>query len=147
MRIGINSRLDTLQATVLQVKLEAFEEYELAEVNRATARYTGELKVVVKMPGVREGFYSGWAQYSILLRDEAEWDGLQAYLKSQGIPAMVYYPKPMHRQGAFKGMDCVKVDLSVSEGLCRKVLALPMHPYITEEEQEAVVREIRTYIS
>lgn len=146
VRIGMNSRLDTLQAAVLQVKMKAFEENELAAVNRVADCYTKELSVIVKTPGIKENFFSSWAQYSILLKDEAERDGLQAYLKDREIPTMIYYPKPMSRQGAFQGIDCVKTDLSVSADLCRRVLALPMHPYMTEEEQEAVIEGIKAYI-
>lgn len=145
VRIGMNSRLDTLQAAVLQVKLKAFEEYELTDVNKAAARYTEGLHKVVKIPTVREDFYSSWAQYSVLLKSQEERDGLQAYLKEKKIPTMVYYPRPMSMQEAFAGMDCVKVDLPVAADLCRRVLALPMHPYLTAEEQEEVISEIRTY--
>lgn len=145
VRIGMNSRLDTLQAAVLQVKLKAFDEYELIAVNEAAVRYTEVLHKVVKTPIVREGFYSSWAQYSILLKDKEERDRLQAYLKEKGIPTMVYYPRPMSMQGAFAGLDCVKVELPVTADLCRKVLALPMHPYLTAEEQEEVIREIKAY--
>ncbi len=147
IRIGMNSRLDTLQAAVLQVKLKAFEEYELTAVNRVADRYTEELGEMVKTPKIRENFFSSWAQYSILLKDEEDRDGLQAYLKEKGIPTIVYYPKPMSRQGAFQGMDCVKTDLPVTADLCRRVLALPMHPYMTEEEQDEVIRGIKEYIS
>lgn len=147
IRIGMNSRLDTLQAAVLQVKMTAFEENELMAVNRAADRYTKELGEVVKTPKVGENFFSSWAQYSILLKNEEERDGLQARLKGKGIPSMVYYPKPMSRQGAFQGMDCVKTDLSVTADLCKRVLALPMHPYITEEEQDEVIAEIKAYLT
>ena len=147
VRIGMNSRLDTLQAAILQVKLRAFEEYELTEVNQTAERYTKLLGDIVKTPKARKEFYSSWAQYSILLEDEAQRDGLQAYLKEKKIPTMVYYPKPMSRQGAFHGMDCVKTDLSVTADLCRRVLALPMHPYLTKEEQDVVTGEIRRYLS
>lgn len=145
VRIGMNSRLDTLQAAVLQVKLKAFEEYELEAVNKVADRYTKELTNVVKTPKIEENFYSSWAQYSILLKDEEQRNGLQAYLKEKGIPTMIYYPKPMSLQGAFAEMDCVKVDLSVTADLCQRVLALPMHPYMTEEEQEEVIREVKAY--
>lgn len=146
VRIGMNSRLDTLQAAVLQVKLKAFEEYELTKVNEVAGRYTERLEDMVKTPKIKEGFSSSWAQYSILLRDEEARDGLQAYLKEKGIPTMVYYPKPMSRQGAFQGLNCVKVDLSVTAALCRRVLALPLHPYMIKEEQDAVVVGIREYL-
>ena len=109
VRIGLNSRLDTLQAAILQVKFKAFRDYELDAVNAAAARYTTLLSDV--MPGltghlhtpvVPEGFRSSWAQYTIRLNDRAERDSVQADLKAAGIPAMVYYPKPMHLQTAFK---------------------------------------------
>lgn len=145
VRIGMNSRLDTLQAAVLQVKLKAFKEYELTDVNRIASRYTEKLKETVNTPTVREDFYSSWAQYSVLLKKEAQRDGLQTYLKEKGIPSMVYYPKPMSRQSAFRAMDCVKVDLSVAADLCRRVLALPIHPYMTMEEQDEVIREVLFY--
>lgn len=146
IRIGMNSRLDTLQAAVLLVKLKAFEEYELTAVNKAADYYTKELNEIVKTPRIRENFFSSWAQYSILLQDEKERDGLQAYLKERGIPTKVYYSKPMSRQGAFRGIDCVKTNLSVTSDLCRRVLALPMHPYMMVEEQEKVIERIKTYI-
>lgn len=145
VRIGMNSRLDTIQAAILQVKLRAFKEYELTDVNKAAQRYTEGLHEVVKTPTVREGFYSSWAQYSILLKGKEERDGLQVYLKEKGIPTMVYYPRPMSMQGAFTGMDCIKVDMSVTADLCRRVLALPMHPYLTAEEQAEVIGEIKAY--
>lgn len=108
-------------------------------------RYTERLGDMVKTPKIKEGFSSSWAQYSILLRDEEARDGLQAYLKEKGIPTMVYYPKPMSSQGAFQGLNCVKVDLSVAADLCRRVLALPMHPYMTSKEQDVVVEGINGY--
>lgn len=145
VRIGRNSRLDTLQAAVLQIKLKAFQEYELTEVNRIAARYTESLGETVKTPFVREGFYSSWAQYSVLLKNEAQRDRLQAYLKEKGIPSMVYYPKPMSRQSAFRGMDSVKTDLSVTADLCRRVLALPIHPYMEREEQDEVIKALLSF--
>ncbi|RKJ42876.1 DegT/DnrJ/EryC1/StrS family aminotransferase [bacterium 1XD8-76] len=147
IRIGMNSRLDTLQAAVLQVKLKAFEEYELEAVNKVAEHYTKELENVVKTPRINENFVSSWAQYSILLKNQEERDGLQRYLKEKEIPTMVYYPKPMSRQRAFQKMDCVKTDLSVTKDLCRRVLALPMHPYMTEEDQQKVATEVKRYLS
>ncbi len=143
VRIGVNSRLDTLQAAILQVKLRAFEEYELDAVNQAADRYTQKLREVVQVPHIREGFYSSWAQYSILLNDENIRDSLQSYLKEKGIPTMIYYSKPMSRQTAFREYDCVKVELPVTEQLCRRVLSLPLHPYMELEEQERVIGSIK----
>lgn len=153
VRIGINSRLDTMQAAILQVKLKAFCDYELEAVNKAAAVYTkelsgkNELEELVKVPVVKDGFYSSWAQYSILLDSEEVRDGLQAFLKQKGIPTMIYYVKPMSRQKAFQGMDCVKTALPVAEKLCRRVLSLPLHPYIGQEEQEMVVSSIKKYFN
>lgn len=146
VRIGVNSRLDTLQAAVLQVKLKAFQEYELGAVNRVAERYTHKLKDLVRIPQVPQNFYSSWAQYSILLENEEKRNGLQAHLKEQGIPSMIYYPRPMSRQTAFLGMDCVKVDLPVTKNLCRRVLALPLHPYMEELEQDLVIAEIQRFL-
>ncbi len=146
IRIGMNSRLDTLQAAVLQVKLKAFAEHELTDVNQVAERYTDLLRDYVKCPRVPEGFGSSWAQYSILLGDRQERDGLQAYLKEQGIPSMVYYPIPMHAQKAFEGLDCVKMDLSVTASICGRILSLPMHPYLEAEEQDKVVNAVREYL-
>lgn len=149
VRIGINSRLDTLQAAVLKVKLQAFQEYELRDIDQAAERYTKLLQAsgeVVKTPQIKDGFSSSWAQYSILLEKESIRNGLQAYLKEQGIPSMIYYPKPLSRQTAFQGMDCVKTGLTVSESLCGRILSLPIHPYIGQEEQERVADAVKRYL-
>lgn len=144
--IGINSRLDTIQAAVLNVKLEAFRKYELEAVNHAAERYTKELKDIVRVPYIKDGYYSSWAQYSILLKNEKERNGLQIYLKENGIPTMIYYPKPMSRQTAFEGMDCVKTELLVTEELCKRILALPLHPYMTAQEQDKVIDSLKRFL-
>lgn len=145
VRIGMNSRLDTIQAAVLQVKLKAFAEYELDDVNRVAERYTEHLRGVVKTPLVKEGYQSSWAQYSILLDNREERNALQAALKEQGIPSMIYYPKPMHEQKAFDKDECQKVDLSMTSSLCDRILALPMHPYLQEPEQDTVIEAIKKF--
>ena len=144
--IGVNSRLDTIQAAVLNVKLEAFRKYELEAVNYVAEKYTKELKDIVKTPHVKDGYYSSWAQYSILLKNEKERNGLQIHLKENGIPSMIYYPKPMSRQTAFKGIDCVKTELKVTEELCKRILALPLHPYMTAEEQGKVIDSLKGFL-
>lgn len=146
IRIGMNSRLDTIQAAVLQVKLQAFREYELDAVNKVAERYTKALKDVVRAPEVKEDFCFSWAQYTIVLESEEQRNGLQAALKEKGIPSMVYYPKAIHEQGAFRGTPCEVVDLSVTSELCKRVLALPMHPYLEKGEQELVVEVVRGYL-
>lgn len=147
VHIGMNSRLDTLQAAVLGVKLDAFKKYELESVNRVAARYTQELEEIVKVPYVREGYYSSWAQYSILLRDKPSRNGLKTFLKERGIPSMIYYPKPMSQQMAFQNMNVVKKELNIAKGLCERVLALPMHPYMEMGEQDKVIEGIRDFFN
>lgn len=142
IRIGVNSRLDTMQAALLLPKFKAFCDYELEDVNKAADLYTAQLQDSVITPVVTEGFYSSWAQYTIRLEDEKERSILQNALKEKDIPTMIYYPKPMHRQKAFDGIKQY-VDCPVTERLCETVLALPMHPYLSEEQIEFVTENIK----
>lgn len=144
VRIGLNSRLDTLQAGILKVKFKAFREYELEDINKAAAKYTELLKDVkgVKTPIIPEGYYSSWAQYTIQLESREKRDQLQAALKDKGIPTMVYYPKPMHEQTAYHYLGYQKGSCPNTEELCGCVLSLPIHPYITGDEIERVVKAI-----
>lgn len=146
VRIGWNSRLDTIQAAILQVKLKAFKEYELDAVNKVADQYTELLKDIVKTPVVPSDMYSSWAQYTLQLDSEEERDALQAYLKDQGIPTMVYYPKPMHKQQAFAG-NKEYVECPITEKLCKTVLSLPMHPYMKDEDFEKICSEVRKRMS
>ncbi len=146
VRIGVNSRLDTLQAAILNVKFNAFKAYEVADINKAADLYTEKLKGVVKTPIIPEGFYSSWAQYTITLANREQRDGLQAFLKEQGIPTMVYYPKPMHEQTAYKALGYGEDACPVTEHLCETVLSLPIHPYITEEDVQLVSEKIKEYL-
>lgn len=143
VRIGLNSRLDTIQAAILSVKLKAFRDYELDDINAAAVKYTSLLSDIVKTPIVPDGFYSSWAQYTIQLEDKADRDALQAALKAEGIPSMIYYIKPMHRQKAFDKMDCGDFDRSNTLKLCDTVLSLPIHPYLTDDEIARVVSVIK----
>lgn len=130
IRLGMNSRLDTIQAAILQVKFKAFKDYELDDVNKVARWYTEKLKDKFDVPVIPDGCLSSWAQYTIKVANR---DELQAKLKSAGIPSMVYYPKPMHRQQAFAGLKQF-VDLSATEDLCNTVLSLPMDSYKKEQE-------------
>ena len=143
LRIGLNSRLDTIQAAVLKVKLQAFKDHELESVNRAAKLYDEYLSNVVKTPVVPEGFYSSWAQYTLILDSKEQRTHLQKELKEQGIPTMVYYPKPMHLQGAFADLGYKKGDFPVAESLCERVLSLPMHPYLNEEDIRFVANAVK----
>lgn len=141
VRIGMNSRLDTLQAAILKVKLKAFADYELEAVKGVASQYTTLLQDVVKTPAVPDGYGSSWAQYTIQLPSREQRDALQTALKVQGIPSMVYYPTPMHRQTAFKSLD-VRPSLCHSTRLSETVLSLPMHPYLTEDDVRLVADNV-----
>lgn len=143
VRIGMNSRLDTLQAAVLRVKLQAFREYERRDTDAIAARYAKGLRDCVKTPKIPKGYDSGWAQYSILLKDEEERGTVQAYLKDHGVPTNIYYPRGMHQQSAFAGCRLYGETFPVTTDVCSRVLALPLSPYLTEEDQEMVIRLIR----
>lgn len=145
VRIGVNSRLDTVQAAILGVKLTAFVDHELEDVNRVYRLYTEKLKGLVETPVIPAEYVSSFAQYTIKLKDREERDALQAYLKSKGIPSMVYYVKPMHRQGAFSDAYYNEENYPVTNELCDVVLSLPMHPYLTEEDIDTVVDGIRSF--
>ena len=142
VRIGWNSRLDTLQAAILKVKFRAFREYELEEVNRVADTYRKELMGVVKIPVVREGFYSSWAQYTLQLSSKNERDQVQEALKEKGIPTMVYYPKPMHQQVAFSG-NKMYVECPNTEKLCDTVLSLPIHPYLSHSDIQEIAVAVK----
>ena len=132
VRLGLNSRLDTLQAAVLQVKLRHFDE-ELEAVNRVARKYNELLQTIVKTPMVPVGYTSSWAQYTIQSDNR---DEIQARLKAAGIPSMVYYPRTMSQQTAFASLG--QEPCPVAKRLTETVLALPMHPYLTDEEIEIV---------
>lgn len=150
VRIGLNSRLDTIQAAILSVKLKAFAEYELADINEVADKYTARLASLsdrIKTPVVPEGYYSSWAQYTIQLEDRKTRDALQAALKEKGIPSMVYYPKPMHKQEAFAGQAYDDSEFTNTIQLCDTVLSLPMHPYLTDQDLDEVVKCITDFFN
>lgn len=141
IQLGMNSRLDTIQAAVLDVKLTAFADYELEAVNNAARMYTERLAGKVITPVVPEGFYSSWAQYTIQLPTREKRDAVQAALKAQDIPSMIYYPRGMHQQGAFSAL-AYNGECPNAERLCGTVLSLPMHPYLDEAAVDAICRAL-----
>ena len=144
IRLGKNSRLDTIQAAILLPKFKAFADYELADINRVADWYTEKLQDTgLVLPLIQEGFFSSWAQYTVQLPVSVDRKALQAKLKAAGIPSMVYYAKPMHLQGAFAGTDSAQADCPVTERLCATVLSLPLDPYKTQEDVELVVAELK----
>ena len=142
VRVGLNSRLDTIQAGILLPKLKAFSEYELGLRDKWYKEYEKRLKDYVKTPIVKEGFYSSWAQYTLILNSEEERTYLVDYLKEKGIPTNIYYPKPLHKQIVYEGYDFNLEDLKVSEELSKTVLSIPMHPYLDEEKVNEVSNAI-----
>lgn len=131
VRIGLNSRLDTIQAAILLPKLKAFKEYELQKLNEIACRYTESLKGKYTTPFVPNNIKSSWAQYTLLLKNEEERNSLQSKLKEHNIPSMIYYPKPLHLQTCYKDLE-YKCRLINSENASKCVLSLPMSPWMDE---------------
>lgn len=137
-RIGMNSRLDTIQAAVLLPKLGALRRYELDALNAAAARYSEALAGMAAVPLVPEGFRSSWAQYSILLESRAQRDAAQAALRARGIPSMIYYPRAIHQQTAYANRRFAQERYPNALSACDRVLSLPMHPYLSEADTDMV---------
>ena len=148
IRLGLNSRLDTIQAAILKVKFKAFKDYEIKDINRAASWYNEEFKQTglagkIVLPEIKNGYLSSWAQYTIQLSEGIDRAALQTKLKVDGIPSMVYYMKPMHKQGAYEGTDSAIADCPITEKLCKTVLSLPLHPYMEAKDVSFVVQKIK----
>ncbi|MEK7373447.1 MAG: DegT/DnrJ/EryC1/StrS family aminotransferase [Thermodesulfobacteriota bacterium] len=145
VRIGINGRLDTIQAAILLAKFEIFPE-EIGLRQDVARRYTELLtprSSRLTPPAVPGDSKSAWAQYSLLARDGAERTFLMAKLKEAGIPTAIYYPKPLHRQTAFAGLGYRGGDFPVSDDCARRIFSLPMHPYLAAEDQRRITDILR----
>ena len=139
VRIGMNSRLDTIQAAILIEKLNIFAE-EIALRQKVAARYNELLAdKVASVPYVRDGFVSTWAQYTI---EHGNRDGLQAHLRTQGVPTAVYYPIPLHQQPGYSQFRSGTGDLAVSEAKSKTVISLPFSPYLDEATQDQIVAAV-----
>lgn len=145
VRIGLNSRLDTLQAAILLEKLAIYDD-EIAARQRVAERYQAGLSNIIATPRVPEDCVSVWAQYTLKASDSAERDRLMAALKAEGIPSVVYYPRPLHTQTAYADFPRDPAGLPVSERLAGEVFSLPMHPYLAEADQDRVIDTIRKAI-
>ncbi len=145
IRLGMNSRLDTLQAGVLLGKFQVFRDEELDAVNHVAELYSSLLSDVsgLTVPVVKDGMYSSWAQYTIQLPDGADRAAIQKAMKADGIPTNIYYIKPMHIQGAFEGTRSSMAECPTTEKLCKSVLCLPIHPYLTDDEVRFVVEKLK----
>lgn len=139
VRIGINGRLDSIQAAILSVKLSVFDD-ELEARERVAQIYDDELKDVVATPKRIEGLKSAWAQYTIKTDKRA---AVQEKLGTAGIPTMIYYPKPMHLQAPYLPYGDGEGSLPVSEAICRQVMSLPMHPYLSDDDARRIAAATR----
>ncbi len=144
IRIGMNSRLDTIQASILRVKFRAFRDFELQAVNERAEHYSELLcDTSLVLPKIPDGVISSWAQYTVIASNEEERNRLQHELKNVGVPTMVYYPKPMHEQKAFEDSSITLCDKSsTTSRLCRTVLSLPMGPYLKNDDIERIGKEL-----
>ncbi len=138
IRIGINGRLDTMQAAVLLAKMEIFDE-EIGLRNNVASRYSEKLKDNVGTPFVHPDCISVWAQYSILAERR---DEMLKKLKSRGVPTAVYYPKPLHLQDAFRDLGYQRGAFPISERIADSIFSIPMHPYLSTEDQDFIVKAI-----
>jgi dTDP-4-amino-4,6-dideoxygalactose transaminase len=141
VRVGVNSRLDTIQAAVLLQKLDVLAD-EIEARQRVAECYAKGLGDVVRVPTLAPDVRSAWAQYTVRL-DQPPRDEVAARLKAEGIPTAVHYPKAMHQQPAYREYPRPESGLPVSERLAAQVLSLPMHPYLSEAAQERVIRALR----
>lgn len=147
VRIGMNSRLDTLQAAILLAKLPVFIGRELSDVNEFAHLYSEKLQNIVTVPHIEMGKVSSWAQYTIQLKDEIMRTRVAECLKDKGIPTAIYYKKPMHRQKAFEAFKSNDDNYSKTNCLCETVLSLPMHPYLAAEEVKNICESIENILN
>jgi dTDP-4-amino-4,6-dideoxygalactose transaminase len=145
VRIGMNARLDTIQAAVLLEKLAVFEE-EIAARQRVAVRYSEMLRDIVRVPTVQEGLTTVWAAYTVRLPSGIDRDDVATRLKQAGVPTAIYYAKPLHRQTAYRDYPVAGNGLPVSERLASEVLSLPVHPYLDEGTQARIVAAIDTLL-
>ena len=134
VRIGLNSRLDTIQAAILLEKFKIFPN-ELLQRNEVALGYSKFLKDKFRTPELRPGVVSAWAQYTLILDNRNQ---VQSHLRSEGIPSVVYYPNPLSLQSGYKHYPCVSSGTPVSASLSTKVLSLPMHPYLSVSSQTRI---------
>lgn len=140
VRIGLNSRLDTIQAAILIEKLKIFEN-ELILRNQVAELYTNGLKDIVKTPSILTDHSSAWAQYTMVVESQAT---LQDNLKKRNIPSVVYYPKSLNQQNGYKHYPMVSSGLNISNNLVKHVLSLPMHPYLKEKDIINIVDAVKS---
>ena len=139
IRVGMNSRLDTVQAAILLPKLKALRDYEIDRRQEVAGRYNAAFCKEFTVPFVVEGCVSAWAQYAILARDTETRDRVIAHLKERGIPNMIYYPTPQHALPVFRDEPTYGEEFRNANDYCSRTFSLPMHPYLSAEEQQLVI--------
>jgi UDP-2-acetamido-2-deoxy-ribo-hexuluronate aminotransferase len=146
VRIGINGRLDSLQAAILLSKFLVFPD-EVTKRQEVAKRYSEGLagSGLYALPSVPEGYLSVFAQYTLAVKDAGQRDGVLNHLKEKGVPTAVYYPKPLHRQEAFAYLGYVKGDFPVSDDLCDRVFSVPMHPYLERDDQNRIIDALLSF--
>ena len=142
VRLGLTARLDTMQAAILIEKLKIFDD-EIAARNRIAERYTRGLGNLVKVPRLKSGCTSVWAQYTIRLSKGTDRDAFAVALKAQGVPTAIYYPKSIHQQTAYRHFPVADGGLPASEALSADVISLPMHAYLDEATQDRIIAAVR----
>ena len=139
VRIGMNSRLDAIQAAVLLPKLKALADYEMDARQAVAARYAAAFSGKLTVPSVREGCISAWAQYAVLAKDTARRDHIVASLTEKKIPNMIYYPTPQHALPVFRDEPRYGEPFRNADDYCARTFSLPMHPYLGAETQQTVI--------
>lgn len=139
VRVGMNSRLDAIQAAVLLPKLKALGDYEMDARQQVAGRYSDAFAGRFATPFVAEGCVSAWAQYALLAEDTAQRDAIVAHLNASGIPNMIYYPKPQHALPVFRDEPHYGETFRNADEYCARTFSLPMHPYLEEAEQRKVI--------
>ena len=138
VRVGINGRLDTIQAAVLLEKLAIFPD-EVAERNKVAQYYSDNMPVGFVVPHIPENYLSSWAQYSILAESKQKRDSAIELLESHGIPTMIYYRIPLHLQKVFSDLGFRDGDFPVSENAANYIFSIPMHPYLRREQRDRII--------
>lgn len=142
IRVGMNSRLDNLQAAILLPKLKALKEYELDARQTVAGRYNAAFAGKFVTPFVEEDCVSAWAQYALLAENTAQRDKIVAHLTEKGIPNMIYYPTPQHALPVFRDEPAYGETFQNADDYCARTFSLPMHPYLTETEQDEVIAAV-----
>lgn len=142
VRVGLNSRLDNLQAAVLLPKLKALGDYEMADRQTVAGRYNAAFAGKFVTPFVAEGCVSSYAQYALLAADRARRDRILAHLTEKKIPNMIYYPTPQHALPVFRDAPAYGETFPNASDYCARTFSLPMSPYLTEADQAEVIRAV-----